>query len=78
MSLISFTAKLICAFVTAKLISAVVFAYADCWFSNAAAHIFLQCEIRKKNQNSANMHGASNLFVSLGAIIRGFLLLWFQ
>ena len=26
--------------VTAKLICAFVFAYADCWFSHAAAHLF--------------------------------------
>ena len=33
------TKALISFAVTAKLISAFVFAYADCWFSHAAAHI---------------------------------------
>ena len=33
------TKALISFAVTAKLICAFVFAYADCWFSNAAAHI---------------------------------------
>ena len=32
--------------VTAKLICAFVFAYADCWFSHAAAHIVKKTEVK--------------------------------
>ena len=35
------TKALISCAVTAQLICAFVFAYADCWFSNAVAHIYL-------------------------------------
>ena len=36
------TKSLISFAVTAKLICAFVFAYADCWFSHAAAHLFVK------------------------------------
>ena len=44
-ALISFT-------VTAKLICVFVFAYADCWFSNEAAHIMFLCDIVVRNQHA--------------------------
>ena len=44
------TKALISFAVTAKLICAFVFAYADCWFSHAAAHIVSHCisEVERK------------------------------
>ena len=37
------TKALISFAITAKLICVFVFAYADCWYSHAAAHVLLEC-----------------------------------
>ena len=39
------TKVLISCAVTAQLICGFVFAYADCWFPYAAAHIYIQCNV---------------------------------
>ena len=48
------TKALISFAVTAKLICAFVFAYANCWFSNAAAHIIVHFKEIKSEQNRSN------------------------
>ena len=49
------TKALISLEVTAKLICVFVFAYANCWFSHAKAHIFVTTQ-EKCCQNNANLH----------------------
>ena len=54
MVLISFAA-------TAKLICAFVFAYADCWFSHAAAHVVINCDIILIYKNLKIQHTANEI-----------------
>ena len=61
-----------------KLICAFVFAYADCWFSHAAAHfltvlqfvLFFKGTHHVQGHNTADQH--LNLFIRVEGIVKGF------
>ena len=62
------TKALISFVVTVKLICVFVFAYADCWFSHEAAHIFL-CQMASRERRDFDFDLTYTESVSLLAII---------
>ena len=62
------TKTLISFAVTAKLICAFVFAYADCWFSHAAAHIFLATAVAMRTIVLADHLGIDQLTRAFGMV----------